>query len=187
MARVKPSIEIQNVVATAVLGHRIDLDAITRAFPTSEYRPEQFPGLVFRLKNPKTATLIFSSGKMVCTGARSESQVSKTLKRVITELKNNGIIVTGKPKVEIHNIVASGNLYGRVDLEQATYKLERNMYEPEQFPGLIYRMINPKVVFLIFASGKIVCVGAKREEQTHQAVKNLYKKLEDKKIISCDN
>lgn len=187
MARVKPSIEIQNVVATAALEHRVDLDAITRAFPTAEYRPEQFPGLVFRLKKPDTATLIFCSGKMVCTGSRSESQVAKTVKRVITELKNNGIIITGKPEVKIHNIVASGNIYGRVDLEKATYKLERNMYEPEQFPGLIYRMTNPKVVFLIFASGKIVCVGAKREDQTHQAVKKLYKKLNDEKVISYDN
>jgi transcription initiation factor TFIID TATA-box-binding protein len=187
LPKVKPSIEIQNVVATLALDHTIDLDAITRIFPYAEYRPERFPGLVFRLKKPKTATLIFSSGKMVCTGARSESQVAKALNRVISELKKSGIVITGKPKAKIQNIVASGNLYGRIDLEEAAYKLERTMYEPEQFPGLIYRMDDPKVVFLLFTSGKIVCVGAKKEEETYQAVNNLYKKLEDEKIISYDS
>jgi len=188
LPKVKPSIEIQNVVATLALDHTIDLDLMTRMFPFAEYRPMQFPGLVFRLKKPKTATLIFGSGKMVCTGARSESQVAKALNRVISELKNNGIVITSKPKkVKIQNIVASGNLYGKIDLGEVVYKLRKTIYEPEQFPGLIYRMDNPKVVFLLFASGKIVCVGAKKEEEVYQAVNNLYKKLEDEKIISYDS
>ncbi|RLI05641.1 TATA box-binding protein, partial [Candidatus Bathyarchaeota archaeon] len=79
MSKPKPVITIENVVASATLEHSVDLDAITKLFPTAEYRPEQFPGLVFRLKKPKTATLIFNSGKMVCTGAKSETQAIKAV------------------------------------------------------------------------------------------------------------
>jgi len=183
LSKVNPSIEIQNVVATLALDHRIDLDSITRIFPSAEYRPEQFPGLIFRLKKPKTATLIFGSGKMVCTGARSKSQAAKALNRVISELKSRGIVITGTPKAKIENIVASANLYGSIDIEEAAISLGKTMYEPEQFPGLIYRMDSPKVVILIFASGKIVCAGAKSEEEIYTAIKNLQTKLESKKII----
>jgi len=179
----KPIITIENVVASATLEHSIDLDAVTKLFPFAEYRPEQFPGLVFRLKKPKTATLIFNSGKMVCTGAKSEVQAIKAINKVIKELKGKGIVIVGKPKIQIQNIVASANLGGKIDLEKATYTLSRTMYEPEQFPGLIYRMDEPKVVILLFASGKLVCTGAKREDEVYQAVSKLHKKLEEEKII----
>jgi len=183
MSRSKPTITIENVVASATVEHSVDLDAITRMFLTAEYRPEQFPGLVFRLKKPKTATLIFSSGKMVCTGAKSGSQAIKAVDKVIKELKSRGIIIVGKPKIQIQNIVASANLDGRIDLEKATYKLSKTMYEPEQFPGLIHRMDNPKVVILLFASGKLVCTGAKKEEEVYEAVNKLHKKLEEESIM----
>lgn len=183
MPKSKPIITIENVVASATLDHPVDLDAITRLFPTAEYRPEQFPGLVFRLKKPKTATLIFNSGKMVCTGAKSEGQSIKAVNKVIKELKNHGMVIMGKPKTKIQNIVASASLGGRIDLEKSTYKLTKTMYEPEQFPGLIHRMDLPKVVILLFASGKLVCTGAKKEEEVYEAVNNLHKKLEDEEII----
>jgi len=176
-------INIENVVASSGLQHKLDLDAITKAFPTAEYRPEQFPGLVFRLKKPKTATLIFSSGKMVCTGAKSEGQAIKAVDKVVKELKNHGIIIMGRPQTKIQNIVASAGLGGRIDLEKATYKLGKTMYEPEQFPGLIYRMVSPKVVILLFASGKLVCTGAKKEEEVYTAVNKLHKNLEVEEII----
>lgn len=183
MTKTKAAINIENVVASAVLQHTIDLDAITKSFPTAEYRPEQFPGLVFRLKKPKTATLIFNSGKMVCTGAKSEGQAKKAVDKVVKELKSHGIIIMGKPQTQIQNIVASASLSGRIDLEKATYKLGKTMYEPEQFPGLIYRMASPKVVILLFASGKLVCTGARKEEDVFAAVSKLHKNLEDEKII----
>lgn len=183
MPKSKSIVIIENVVASATLDHPVDLDAITRLFPTAEYRPEQFPGLVFRLKKPKTATLIFNSGKMVCTGAKSEGQAIKAVDKVIKELKSHGLVIMGKPKTQIQNIVASASLGGRIDLEKSTYKLTKTMYEPEQFPGLIHRMDSPKVVILLFASGKLVCTGAKKEEEVYTAVNNLHKKLEDEKII----
>ena len=183
MPKTKPLVTVENVVASASLDHPVDLDAITRLFPTAEYRPEQFPGLVFRLKKPKTATLIFSSGKMVCTGAKSEGQSVKAVDKVIKELKLRGMVIMGKPKTKIQNIVASANLYGKIDLEKATYKLTKTMYEPEQFPGLIHRMAVPKVVILLFASGKLVCTGAKKEEEVYTAVNILHTKLEKEAII----
>ena len=179
----KAFINIENVVASATLNQRIDLNAIVRVFPGVEYRPEQFPGLVYRLKKPKTATLIFSSGKMVCTGAKSEGQARKAVFKVVDELKRDGIVIMGKPEITIQNIVASCGLGGRIDLEKAVYGLKKTMYEPEQFPGLIYRMDEPKVVILIFTSGKLVCTGAKKEIQVYTAVKKLKETLESKGLI----
>ena len=179
-------INIENVVASATLKQQIDLNAIVRVFPGVEYRPEQFPGLVYRLKKPKTATLIFSSGKMVCTGAKSERQARKAVLKVVDELKRDGIGSLGKPEITIQNIVASAGLGGYIDLEKATYGLKKTMYEPEQFPGLIYRMDEPKVVILLFASGKLVCTGAKREIQVGIAVNKLQQTLEAKSLITYE-
>jgi transcription initiation factor TFIID TATA-box-binding protein len=179
----KAFINIENVVAAAAIKQDINLSSIVRAFPSVQYRPEVFPGLVYRLKKPKTATLIFSSGKMVCTGAKSERQAKLAVMKVVHELRKNGIVSVGKPDIQIQNIVASGGLDGTIDLEKATYSLKRTIYEPEQFPGLIYRMEEPKVVILLFTSGKLVCVGAKKEEEIHQAAAKVQRTLEEKKLI----
>jgi len=183
MPKVEASVNIENVVASATLRQRIDLNAVVKGYPGVEYRPEQFPGLVFRLKRPKTATLIFNSGKMVCTGAKSEKEARRAVMRVIKELKKSGIIIIGKPELKIQNIVASASLGGMIDLERSAYVLGRTMYEPEQFPGLIYRMDDPKVVILLFASGKLVCTGAKHEEDVYQAVDRLHQRLEAEGLI----
>ena len=183
MPTVEAFIRIENVVASATLNQRVDLNAVVKGYPGVEYRPEQFPGLVFRLKRPKTATLIFNSGKMVCTGAKSEKEARRAVMKVIKELKKSGIIIIGKPELKIQNIVASASLGGMIDLEKAAYNLGRTMYEPEQFPGLIYRMDEPKVVILLFASGKLVCTGAKKEEDVFEAVEKLHKKLEEEELI----
>ncbi len=186
MPNVEDSIRIENVVSSATLNQKIDLNAIVKGNPLVEYRPEKFPGLVYRIKRPKTAILIFSTGKMVCTGAKSEKESIKAVKKVIRELKKSGIIIPGKPEIKIVNMVASGNLSGSIELEEATYSLGRTMYEPEQFPGLIYRMDEPKVVILLFASGKLVCTGATKAEDVYKAVIKLQKQLEEKELISYD-
>ncbi len=183
MSEDKTFINIENVVATGTLEQRIDLLAIVRIFPHVEYRPEQFPGLVYRLKKPKTATLIFSSGKLVCTGARTGRQAKKAIMTVINELKRNGVVTVGKPEIRVENIVASGGLGGYIDLEKCVHSLKRTMYEPEQFPGLIYRMEEPKVVMLLFSTSKLVCTGAKKEGDVELAVRNLKETLELKGLI----
>lgn len=183
MPKAKASVSIENVVASATLSQKVDLNAVVKGYPGVEYRPEQFPGLVFRLKRPKTATLIFNSGKMVCTGAKSEKEARRAVMKVIKELKKGGIIIISKPELKIQNIVASGILGGMIDLEKAAYTLGHTMYEPEQFPGLIYRMAEPKVVILLFASGKLVCTGAKKEEEVYISVDKLHALLEETDLI----
>jgi transcription initiation factor TFIID TATA-box-binding protein len=183
MAKRKPAITIQNIVASAALNQRIGLKLIVQKFPHAEYSPRVFPGLVFRLKKPKTATLIFETGKMVCTGAKSEKEAVQAVNKVVRELRTNGIPLTNKPEIHIQNIVASAALGGEIDLENVAYKLKRVMYEPEQFPGAVYRMDEPKVVFLLFSAGKLVCVGAKREHEVYEAVDKLQRLLEDQKLI----
>ena len=123
---------------------------------------------------------------MVCTGAKSENESKKAVLKVVRELKESGIIIPGKPEIKIVNMVATANLSGRIELEEATYNLGKTMYEPEQFPGLIYRMDDPKVVILIFASGKIVCTGATKEEDVYTAVENLHQELEKNDLIYHD-
>ncbi|MCS7142339.1 MAG: TATA-box-binding protein [Aigarchaeota archaeon] len=180
----EPKIEIQNVVASVTLNQRLDLHAIQNTFPEVEYKPAQFPGLVFRLTKPRTATLIFSSGKMVCTGAKSEEDAVRAVKTVVKLLKKENFLIREEPIIEVQNIVASIDLQGKINLEQAAQRLENVMYEPEQFPGLIYRMNNPKVVILMFASGKLVCTGAKHENEVYEAIKVLSKELNEKNLIT---
>ncbi len=176
-------INIVNVVASVTLNQKFNLLDIVKNFRNVEYNRERFPGLVFRLKQPKTATLIFSTGKMVCTGAKSEKMAKRAVNKVVRELKNGGIIILGKPVIVIQNMVASANLHGAIDLETAADILDNVMYEPEQFPGLIYRMQEPKTVLLLFASGKLVCTGAKSEEMVHESVGNIYKVLQDYDLL----
>jgi len=176
---INPSVRIENVVASVIMNQKFDLDAISGNVPGIEYSPERFPGLVYRLLKPRTATLIFSSGKMVCTGAKSEKEVHNAVKKIIKNLKDRNIVIIGTPEITIQNIVASANLYAEVNLEKAAFLLDNVMYEPEQFPGLIYRMATPKVVLLIFSSGKMVCTGAKHEDEVKIAVEKVYQKLKD--------
>ncbi len=183
MSKRKPSIRIVNIVASAALNQRISLKTIVEKFPHAEYSPRVFPGLVFRLKKPKTATLIFETGKMVCTGAKSEKEAIQAVNKVTKELKSHGIPIANKPTITIQNVVASAELNGEIDLENVVYKLKRVMYEPEQFPGAVYRMDEPKVVFLIFSAGKLVCVGAKKEQDVYEAVGKLQAILEENELI----
>ena len=183
MPTVEASITIENVVASVTLNQRIDLNAVVKGNPLVEYNPKRFPGLVFRIKKPKSAILIFSTGKMVCTGAKSEKLAKRAIKKVVLEMKKSGIIIIGKPEIKVVNMVASANLAGIIDLERSTYSLGKTMYEPEQFPGLIYRMDEPKVVILLFASGKLVCTGATKEEDVYTAVDKLHKSLKEKELI----
>ncbi len=176
-------VQIQNVVAVASLDQTIDLLSIMKGFTNVEYRPKKFPGLVYRMKSPKTSTLIFSTGKMVCTGAKSEKLAKSAVRKVVRELKKKGIITLGKPRITIVNMVASADIHGKVDLEKVSMALDNIMYEPEQFPGAVYRMDEPKVVILIFSSGRLVITGAKLEKQVHEAVEKIKSILVENELL----
>ncbi len=182
----KPIISIENVVATGTINQKLDLKDVTKKFPDVDWHPEQFPGAVFRIKNPKTATLLFRTGKMVCTGAKSEELARKAVKIVVEKLRKGGIKIEKNATVTIQNIVASIDLGGKISLEQAARTLPRSMYEPEQFPGVIHRVIDPKTVILIFASGKLVCTGGKTAEDVYRSVNNLHTMLEEKNLMIYD-
>ena len=159
-------------MASASLGTELDLPGIAISLEGAEYEPERFPGLIYRLKDPKTATLLFRSGKVVCTGAKSVEQVKVAIDKVIKQLEKVGIHIKTEPKIEIQNIVASSDLGQSINLNAIaiTLGLERVEYEPEQFPGLVYRLDVPKVVLLLFGSGKLVCTGARKPQDVEDAV-----------------
>jgi len=166
--------KIENVVATVNLEitEKMDLNQIARKHGDAEYNPERFPGLVMRIQDPKATFLIFSTGKMVVTGLRMAADAPRGVEKAIKNIKKAGIKVSN-PEITIQNIVASGDLHTNIDLNMAAIVMENVMYEPEVFPGLIYRMKEPKTVFLIFSTGKIVCTGAKNSDIVREAVLNL--------------
>jgi len=181
-----PIIEIVNVVASATIDQKLDLNKIQEKFPDVEYHPDVFPGAVFRIRNPKSSTLLFSTGKMVCTGSKSEELAVKAVDMVVKKLRKGGIKIKKNAVVTVQNIVSSINLGGRVSLERVARTLPRSMYEPEQFPGVIHRMVDPKVVILIFSSGKLVCTGGKTEKDVYRSVNNLHSILEEKDLMVYD-
>ena len=178
----KRDIEVVNIVVSTALEHDIPLEKMAATLSNTEYNPEQFPGPVIRIKDPKTSALIFSSGKVVCTGARTIEQVHASLKKIIKSLEKIGIKIKIEPKVTIQNIVASGSVGMDLNLNTLAMKLDNTEYEPEQFPGLVYKIQEPKATFLLFSNGKIVCTGTKSEEQVHAAVDRLIINL--KKIMA---
>ncbi len=171
--------KIENVVASTALSSDLDLQAIALTLDGAEYEPEQFPGLIYRLKEPKTATLLFRSGKVVCTGARTVEDVRVAIRKVAKQLQSTGIEVDLDPPVVVQNIVASSDLGQEVNLNAIAISLglEHVEYEPEQFPGLVYRLEEPKVVLLIFGSGKLVCTGAKEPRMVEEAVDKVAEEL----------
>ncbi|MDD1743715.1 MAG: TATA-box-binding protein, partial [Methanomassiliicoccales archaeon] len=115
------------------MGTELDLPTIAISLDGSEYEPEQFPGLIYRLKEPKTATLLFRSGKVVCTGAKSLDQVKMAIEKVTKQIEKAGIHIKTEPKIEVQNIVASSDLGQNINLNAIaiTLGLERVEYEPE--------------------------------------------------------
>ena len=176
-------IRIENIVASATLNVVVPLNKVVSQLEGMEYEPEQFPGVVYRMKEPKAAALIFGSGKIVCTGARNLDDVKEVFKKVIAVIRKTGTPVPREYKMQVENIVASAKLDGKLNLDKIAFQLENSEYEPEQFPGLVYRMKEPKVAFLLFGSGKIVCTGGRSTGDVNEAVEKIHKKLKSIKAF----
>jgi transcription initiation factor TFIID TATA-box-binding protein len=170
-------IQVVNIVVSTSLEHDIPLEKMAANLSNTEYNPEQFPGLVIRIKEPKTSALIFGSGKVVCTGARSMQKVEESIQKIIESLEKINIKIKIKPKINIQNIVASGSIGMDLNLNTLAMKLENTEYEPEQFPGLVYKLMEAKATFLLFSNGKVVCTGTKSEAEVHQALDILIRNL----------
>ena len=183
----KPEIIIENVVATSSLGRSINLKKTIKHFDDVKYVPDKFPGAIIKTKSPRSTILLFKSGSIVCTGTKSEDKArlaikafAETINRLDTKTKNE------LSDIKIENIVSSCNLRNKVHLEQAARSLPRSLYEPEQFSGIIHRMHYPKTVVLLFASGKLVCTGAKVTSDILLSVNTLRSLLEEKNLINYD-
>ncbi|MFQ6020848.1 MAG: TATA-box-binding protein [Candidatus Aenigmatarchaeota archaeon] len=170
-------IKIENVVASASLGVNIKLEKIVANMEGIEYEPEQFPGLVLRLKDPKAAALVFSSGKIVCTGAKSPKDAKLVIAKIVRKMNRLSMKIPPNYKVQLENIVASAKLDRELNLDIIAFNMENTEYEPEQFPGLVYRMDDPKVTFLLFGSGKIICTGGRSIADVRRAVEKIDKRL----------
>jgi transcription initiation factor TFIID TATA-box-binding protein len=176
--KAKKEIKIVNIVVSTALEKDIPLEKMAATLPNTEYNPEQFPGLVLRIKEPKTSALIFSSGKVVCTGARTLKDVDRSIQSIIRSLKKLDIHVTIKPEITVQNIVAAGSIGMDLNLNVLGVKLPYTEYEPEQFPGLVHKLKGTNATFLLFSNGKIVCTGTKTETQVHEATDKLIENLQ---------
>ena len=179
----KEKVKIVNIVVSTSLEHDIPLEKMAATLPNTEYNPEQFPGLVFRIKEPKTSALIFSSGNVVCTGARNREQIDESIVKIIKSLEKINIKIKIEPKITIQNMVASGQIGMELNLNTLAMRLDNTEYEPEQFPGLVYKLPEGegKATFLLFSNGKIVCTGTKSEEEVHASVEKLITTLQGMK------
>jgi transcription initiation factor TFIID TATA-box-binding protein len=158
--------QIVNLVASATLNATLDLYNLAISIPDIEYEPEQFPGAILKLKEPKVSMLLFKNGKLIISGASSEEQIQQGIRKaskLIHEIQKN-VKVVSKVDYEVVNLVATANLNRALDLFQTALKLDNVEYEPEQFPGAILRISEPKITLLLFKNGKVICAGAKREE-----------------------
>ena len=179
-------VRIENVVASTSLGDTLDLTSIAIGLEGAEYEPDQFPGLIYRMHEPKTAVLLFRSGKVVCTGGRSMQQVTDSIKTISGLIRRTGQKVLAHPKIMIQNIVATSDLGSEINLHTVAVALglDRVEYEPEQFPGLVYRLAEPRVVLLLFGSGKLVCTGARKPGDVGRAVEQITKELQEADLLT---
>ena len=181
--------KLQNIVSTANLGCPLNLRQIALQAKNAEFNPKRFAAVIMRIKEPKTTALIFSSGKMVCTGAKSEEDSRKASRKYAKIIKSLGFPVEFK-EFTVQNIVGSCDVKFQISLSKLNIHLGRLNkssntgnnknkkyichYEPEIFPGLIYHMLEPEIVLLIFVSGKIVLTGAKERQEIYNAFKKIY-------------
>ena len=177
----RETIELQNVVASTGIEQELALQSVAMDLQGADYDPDNFPGIVYRTEEPRAATLLFRSGKMVSTGASSVEDVHAALNGVFDDLRELGIEIANEPEITVQNVVASANLGQRLNLNAIAIGLglENIEYEPEQFPGLVYRLDEPSVVVLLFGSGKAVVTGGKTREEVERAATEVESRLTD--------
>lgn len=176
---VKATLKIENIVASTSVGEDIDLVRASAMFEGAEYDPEHFSGVIVRMKEPAGTVLVFKSGKMVSTGAKGFGDVEVGIGRVLDKLSGAGIIPEVFPYIQYQNIVFSADLDAKLNLNKAALGLglENVEYEPDKFPGLVYRLFVPKVVILMFGTGKLVITGCKEYMDAEEAVDILVRDL----------
>lgn len=180
MADVESQIRIENVVASSSIDQELELQTLADTLDV-EFDPQQFPGVVYRTEDPDAAALIFESGKVVCTGADSVHNVHEAFSDTLRVLRELGIDAPQSPAVDVENIVACADLQQQLNLNAIAVGLglETVEYEPEQFPGLVYRLDDPDVAVLLFGSGKLIITGAQHESEIKAALATVRTRLAD--------
>ena len=174
---------VENIVVSANFYERVPLEELLEVSENVEYEPEQFPGAIYRIEGMPMTALIFSSGKIICTGAKDMDMVKQAVEKVRKLLRKAGVRTKDDYELKIENIVASAKFPHRINLDELAYNLEMAEYEPEQFPGLVYKDEEFNTAFLIFSSGKIICTGAREPKEAKKAVKKLYEILYKLKVF----
>lgn len=177
--QVADSIHVTNVVTSCGIDMDLDLEAISEDLPSSQFDAERFPGLIYRTVEPKVTTLVFRSGKIISTGSDSASGSQSAVRELMDDFDSLGI-ECDSPTVEVENVVGVADVDYSLNLNAIAIGLglENTEYEPEQFPGLVYRMDSPSVVALLFGSGKVVITGAETRDQIAAGVEQLYEELD---------
>jgi len=180
--------KIQNVVVSANIFAKLPLEKLAVVLDNSDYTPETFPGLIYKVEDEnlsfkKASFLLFSSGRVICAGTKSIKDSKAAVQHVVEDLKEVGIEITKKPQITVQNMVASGSVGGKLNLNEIVFLFENTEYEPEQFPGLVYKLkgedVLQNITFLLFGTGKIVIAGAKSEKQIKDSVVFLRDQLID--------
>jgi transcription initiation factor TFIID TATA-box-binding protein len=179
---------IQNVVSTVNLGVKLNLRFLANNARNAEYNPKKFQACIMRLRSPKTTALVFESGKVVVTGAEDEAAsrlAARKYARIVQKLKYPDVQFEG---FTMQNMIGTADARFPIRLEALAYEHEEyTSYEPELFPGLVYRMVQPKVVLMIFVSGKVVMTGSKFRDEVYEAWENIYPVLVEFKKEAVNN
>jgi len=179
------SFKIENVVSTTKLSDHFDLNNIKPKLDGAEYNTQKFPGLIYKINEPKAVFLLFNSGKVVCTGCKSIENAKNAFDKLYRKLMEIEVDINSSYEVSVQNIVASAGLGSVLNLNTIAIGLglENIEYEPEQFPGLVYRVDTPKVVILLFGSGKLVITGGKSSLDCRNALIQLKDTLTNLKLM----
>ncbi len=178
------SLKVENVVASIDLHGEIDVEKVANELDSVQYNPVVFPGAVYKMESFGVTFLIFYSGKLVCTGAKSVETIRKATEKLKRTLESMGMKFREEPEIQVQNIVAAGDLgFGTLDLDIVALTLQNVEYEPEIFPGVVYRVKNSRMTVLIFNSGKVVVSGARTEEDIERAVEELTRDFEKYDLI----
>jgi transcription initiation factor TFIID TATA-box-binding protein len=159
--------KINNVVVTTQLAPSFNLLDVMKKVPGSVYEPGNFPAL--RLKKYEAGFLIYSSGKIVCTGAKSTKDAEDKVKKLQDEFKRYGVSTLAKPKIYVRNIVASIDLKKELRLHELACLMEESEYNPEYFPGMKVQFGNTRL--LVFRTGKAILPGLASVEEIEKTVK----------------
>ncbi|XVH33752.1 TATA-box-binding protein (plasmid) [Haloferacaceae archaeon DSL9] len=178
-------VEVVNIAALGTLGIEVDIEQIVEdaGLPVANFDPK-YNAAFFRFEEDEELIILYTSGKYILRGGDEFERMHQVNAEFLDFIANLGITVD-EPTLEVKNVVSVGNLHHEIDLNTLTIGLglEQTEYEPEQFPGLVYRPSGTRCVLLVFASGKVVITGGRSEEEDNQAFKSLQSKLEDLELI----